>query len=130
MDKYILTYKDEIAFHRQERALRALNPAAYKNLLFSIYPHLKAGGFEGVTQEDGICSLRLPNMSFYERIYGYFTLQFTCQAGRIVLLGLTPADVLEQIVSAPVEYYKGYALPPKEKEKYKFKINLITMLDK
>lgn len=138
MGKYVLDYVNENEYKKLESALKKYNMIAYKKLYFEHYPHLIDGNFEGEqtlkNTKNGTITyeLRLPSDKLFVQIHGEVKLVYTVyEKEKVAMLEtIMPEDILMEGHRSQIMTYKGVIISKKNAEKEKFKIDLITMMQK
>ena len=134
---YIIEYVNENEFRQKERAVKKYNMLAYKKLLFSYYPSLREGNFQGVlvstNEKDKIdkYELTLPTDKTFTMVHGNITLHYSVYLDQkiVMLETLTPEEILTEGHQKELTTYKGVPVSKSHAEKDMFKINLLNMLD-
>ena len=135
---YIIEYVNENEFRKKERAVKKYNMLAYKKLLFSYYPSLREGNFQGVlvstNEKDKIdkYELTLPTDKTFTMVHGNITLHyFVYLEQKVVMLEtLTPEEILTEGHQKELTTYKGVMVSKSHKDLDMFKINLLNSMNK
>lgn len=138
MKGFILDYVNENEFKKLERALKKYNMLAYKKLNFEFYPSLRNGKFLGELvsknkkNSTSTYELKLPIDHMFRQVHGECKLIYTVyEKENIVMLGtITPADILLEGHKAELTTYKGVMISKANASKDRFKIDLLSMLQK
>ena len=133
---YIFEYLNENEFRKLERSVKKYNMLAYKKLVFEFYPKMKDGNFLGklisINSEDNTkkYELKLPTDDLFVRVHGEIVLHYSvCEnSNTIILETITPESLLSEGHRQELQAYKGVMISKANKEKDKFKIDLLNML--
>lgn len=135
---YIIEYVNENEFRKKERAVKKYNMLAYKKLLFSYYPSLREGNFQGVlvstNEKDKIdkYELTLPTDKTFTMVHGNITLHYSVYLDQkiVMLETLTPEEILTEGHQKELTTYKGVMVSKSHKDLDMFKINLLNSMNK
>ena len=135
---YIIEYVNENEFRKKERAVKKYNMLAYKKLLFSYYPSLREGNFQGVlvstNEKDKIdkYELTLPTDKTFTMVHGNITLHYSVYLEQkvVMLETLTPEEILTEGHQKELTTYKGVMVSKSHKDLDMFKINLLNSMNK
>lgn len=135
---YIFEYQDENTFHKRERTVRKYNMLAYKKLTFEYYPAIRNGNFLGEqvseNKKENTVSyeLKLPTDDLFAKVHGQLRLHYTVylDKGVILLTNITPEEILDEAHRVELSTYKGVLISKSNPDRDKFKINLLTFLNK
>ena len=135
---YIFEYQDENTFHKRERTVRKYNMLAYKKLTFEYYPAIRNGNFLGEqvseNKKENTVSyeLKLPTDDLFAKVHGQLRLHYTVylDKGVILLTNITPEEILDEAHRVELSTYKGVIISKSNPDRDKFKINLLTYLNK
>lgn len=135
---YIFEYQDENTFHKRERTVRKYNMLAYKKLTFEYYPAIRNGNFLGEqvseNKKENTVSyeLKLPTDDLFAKVHGQLRLHYTVylDKGIILLTNITPEEILDEAHRVELSTYKGVLISKSNPDRDKFKINLLTFLNK
>ena len=135
---YIIEYVNENEFRKKERAVKKYNMLAYKKLLFSYYPSLREGNFQGVlvstNEKDKIdkYELTLPTDKTFTMVHGNITLHYSVYLDQkiVMLETLTPEEILTEGHQKELTTYKGVMVSKSHAERDMFKINLLNSMNK
>ncbi len=135
---YIFEYQDENTFHKRERTVRKYNMLAYKKLTFEYYPAIRNGNFLGEqvseNKKENTVSyeLKLPTDDLFAKVHGQLRLHYTVylDKGVILLTNITPEEILDEAHRVELSTYKGVLISKSNPDRDKFKINLLTYLNK
>lgn len=127
---YEIDYVNETEFKRLEHGLRKFNMIAYKEYAFKYRPKLLAGDFSDAVLNGNVYEIYLYTDKIFEKVYGLCKLRFQVINKTVVLLEITPKDILfEGHISELITYYKGIMISKENASKDMFKIDLLNMLD-
>lgn len=98
----MITYLDENAYKKKEKALRRYFMKCYKYLIFDAIPKLKKGG-----KKDGMYQVVLPSDELFEKVYGKMILKFSVKNDVTILEDIEPNDILIACFSKDLPTYKG-----------------------
>ena len=137
-DAYTFEYVNENEFKKLERSLKKYNMLAFKKLYFEYYPALKEGKFLGEKVKEDLekgtetFELKLPTNIMFSKIHGDIKLHYLANRKEkaIILITLTPEDILTEGHQSELTTYKGVMISKKNQEADMFKINLLNMLKK
>ncbi len=137
-ESYILEYENENDFKKLESSVKKYNMLAYKKLIFEYYPELKDGNFLGklvsvnTKEYRKSFELRLPTDDLFVKVHGEVVLCYTvCEDKRIILLqSIKPEELLLEGHRQELKAYKGVMISNANSIKDKFKIDLLTMMEK
>lgn len=135
---YIFEYQDENTFHKRERTVRKYNMLAYKKLTFEYYPAIRNGNFlgekvsENKAENAASYELKLPTDDLFAKVHGQLRLHYTVylDKGIILLTNITPEEILDEAHRVELSTYKGVLISKSNPDRDKFKINLLTFLNK
>lgn len=135
---YIFEYQDENTFHKRERTVRKYNMLAYKKLTFEYYPAIRNGNFlgekvsENKNENTVSYELKLPTDDLFAKVHGQLRLHYTVylDKGIILLTNITPEEILDEAHRVELSTYKGVLISKSNPDRDKFKINLLTFLNK
>ncbi len=135
---YILEYENENEFKKLESSVKKYNMLAYKKLIFEYYPELKDGNFLGKLVSVNTkefrknYELKLPTDDLFIKVHGEVTLCYTvCMDTRVVVLkSIKPESLLIEGHRQELKAYKGVMISSANSIKDKFKIDLLTMIEK
>lgn len=135
---YIFEYQDENTFHKRERTVRKYNMLAYKKLTFEYYPAIRNGNFlgekvsENKAENTASYELKLPTDDLFAKVHGQLRLHYTVylDKGIILLTNITPEEILDEAHRVELSTYKGVLISKSNPDRDKFKINLLTFLNK
>ena len=134
---YIFEYLNENEFKKLERSVKKYNMLAYKKLLFEFYPKLKDGEFLGKVvsfnsaENTRSYELKLPTDDLFVRVHGEIVLHYSiCENSHTIILEtITPETLLSEGHRQELQAYKGVMISKANKDKDKFKIDLLNMLN-
>ena len=109
---------------------------AYKKLVFEFYPEMKEGNFLGklvsVNSKENTRNyeLKLPTDDLFIRVHGEIVLHYSvCEnSNTIILETITPESLLSEGHRQELQAYKGVMISKANRDKDKFKIDLLNML--
>ncbi|MDD3821738.1 MAG: hypothetical protein ACOXZW_03125 [Bacilli bacterium] len=135
---YTLEYENEVMFKKLERSVKKYNMLAYKKLVFSIYPSLRDGNFQGELisvsrkNQTKTYQIKLPTAPLFSKVHGDITLHYIVyESDRMVLLtNITPVAILDEGHRAELSTYKGVMISKKDPSRDMFKINLLNMIQR
>lgn len=130
---YIFEYLNENEFKKLERSVKKYNMLAYKKLVFEFYPEMKEGNFLGklVSKENTRnYELKLPTDDLFIRVHGEIVLHYSvCENSHTIILEtITPESLLSEGHRQELQAYKGVMISKANRDKDKFKIDLLNML--
>ena len=133
---YIFEYLNENDFRKKERTVRKYNMLAYKKLVFEFYPEMKEGNFLGklvsVNSKENTKNyeLKLPTDDLFIRVHGEIVLHYSvCENSHTIILEtITPESLLSEGHRQELQAYKGVMISKANRDKDKFKIDLLNML--
>lgn len=111
---------------------------AYKKLTFEYYPAIRNGNFLGEqvseNKKENTVSyeLKLPTDDLFAKVHGQLRLHYTVylDKGVILLTNITPEEILDEAHRVELSTYKGVLISKSNPDRDKFKINLLTYLNK
>jgi hypothetical protein len=135
---FIFSFTNESEYRKKERSLRKYNMLAYKKLIFDYYPKLRDGNFIGMminkNEETNTTyyELELPSDILFSRVHGVIKLHYSVNLDNnlITFDTITPEEILTEGHRTELSTYKGVMISNEHKEKDRFKIELMNMLDK
>lgn len=109
---------------------------AYKKLVFEFYPEMKEGNFLGklvsVNSKENTRNyeLKLPTDDLFIRVHGEIVLHYSvCENSHTIILEtITPESLLSEGHRQELQAYKGVMISKANRDKDKFKIDLLNML--
>ena len=133
---YHFEYVNENEFRKRERSVRKYNMLAYKKLVFEFYPEMKEGNFLGklvsVNSKENTKNyeLKLPTDDLFIRVHGEIVLHYSvCENSHTIILEtITPESLLSEGHRQELQAYKGVMISKANRDKDKFKIDLLNML--
>lgn len=123
----MLEIGSEFEYKKVERSLRKINMLAYKKLVFQVIPELKNGDLSTAKKVGDLYEVDLPTDYLFEHVYEKFKLRFKKEDKKIVLVDITPKEVLLKFMDG-ITMYKGVPVPEKNSEKYRFKRDLLSAI--
>lgn len=138
MGKYVLDYVNENEYKKLESALKKYNMIAFKKLTFDYYPDIIKGNFLGekleTNKKNGTTTyeLKLPSDKLFAQVHGEVKLVYTIyDKEKVAMLEtIKPEEILMEGHRSQISTYKGVIISKKNAEKEKFKIDLLTMMQK
>lgn len=135
---YIFDYQDENDYKKKERTVRKYNMLAYKKLTFEFYPEMRSGNFigekvsENKKEKTVSYELKLPTDDLFVKVHGEIRVHYTVYLDNniILLTNITPEDILKEAHRTELSTYKGVMISKSDPERDKFKVNLLSMLQK
>ncbi len=125
---YEIDYINENEFRRLERALKKYNMRAYKEYFFIYRPKLQAGDFSDAVLNENVYEIGLKTDKMFEKVYGPCKLIFKVIDKTVILLEITPRDILLEEHNSELSAYKGVLVSKySEYDKDLFKIDLLKM---
>ena len=116
-DRKLITFTNENEFKKLERAVKKYFMGAYKYWIFEAVPKLQQ-----LNKIDGQYELELPVSELFKKVYGNVRVLFTVKDDVVILEGIEPKDILNDMHRKELPTYKGV---PYRDERDKFKINLM-----
>ena len=134
---YIFEYLNENEFKKLERSVKKYNMLAYKKLVFEFYPKLRDGEFLGkivntnAEENTRNYELKLPTDDLFVRVHGEIVLHYSvCENSHTIVLDtITPESLLSEGHRQELQAYKGVMISKANRDKDKFKIDLLNMLN-
>ena len=135
-NSFVIEYLNENEFRKKERAVKKYNMLAYKKLVFEFYPEMKEGNFLGklvsVNSKENTKNyeLKLPTDDLFIRVHGEIVLHYSvCENSHTIILEtITPESLLSEGHRQELQAYKGVMISKANRDKDKFKIDLLNML--
>ena len=135
---FVFDFANESEFRKKERSLRKYNMLAYKKLIFDYYPKLRDGNFIGlkinINEETNTAyyELELPTDDLFVKVHGSITLHYHVDFNARVITfdTITPEAILTEGHRTELSTYKGVMVSNEHKDKDRFKIELLNMLNK
>lgn len=117
-DKEItITYLDFNEYKKLERALKVYLLRTYKELVFKVSSELRKEN-----QPNGNYELELYTDEKFKKVYGAIKLHYYVQNNHIVIINITPNEILKNLHKVIPNAYKGV---PYTNEKELFRIKMI-----
>lgn len=117
-DKEItITYLDFNEYKKLERALKVYLLCTYKELVFKVSSELRKEN-----QPNGNYELELYTDEKFKKVYGAIKLHYYVQNKHIVIINITPNEILKNLHKVIPNAYKGV---PYTNEKELFRIKMI-----
>lgn len=98
----LITYLDENAYRKKEKALKRYFMKCYKYLIFDAIPKLKKEG-----KKDGVYQVDLPIDDLFKGVYGAMTLKFSVRNDVAILEDIEPNNILLACFARDLPTYKG-----------------------
>ena len=133
---YIFEYLNENEFKKLERSVNKYNMLAYKKLVFEFYPEMKEGNFlvklVSVNSKENTRNyeLKLPTDDLFIRVHGEIVLHYSvCENSHTIILEtITPESLLSEGHRQELQADKGVMISKANRDKDKFKSDLLNML--
>lgn len=109
------------------RAIKTYNMRAYKQLIFDIFPRLRAGEVVGKKIGDSLYEVELITDDTFRKIYGSYSIIYKIEKKNIYIEEVKPLSFLEAGSKTLLDSYKGI---PVISDKEKFKIDILSNIDK
>ena len=125
---YEIEYVNEKEFRQLECALKRYNMVAYKEYYFTYRPKLQAGDFSDAVLNGDVYEIALKTDRIFKKVHGQCKLIFKVKDYKVILLDITPREILLEGHNPELCTYKGIFVNRDNINKDIFKINLLNQL--